>query len=45
VIERVGERVQVGDPELLFYYRNRLDGLPLRTATPVLQPELATGPR
>jgi glycerol-3-phosphate O-acyltransferase len=45
VIQRVGERVQVGDPELLFYYRNRLDGLPLRTATPVLQPELATGAR
>jgi len=52
VIQQVGERVQVGDPELLFYYRNRLDGQPLSGSKPLLPggalqraPELAAGAR
>jgi glycerol-3-phosphate O-acyltransferase len=52
VIELVGERIQVGDPELLFYYRNRLDGLPLAGAKPLFAggalqrgPELLAGAR
>jgi glycerol-3-phosphate O-acyltransferase len=34
VVERQGERLFVGDPALLFYYRNRLDGYDLTEERP-----------
>ncbi len=36
VIEGRGSRLHVGDAELIFYYRNRLDGLGLLGAPPLL---------
>ncbi len=33
VLEPAGHRIAVGDPNLLYYYRNRLSGLPLEEAT------------
>jgi glycerol-3-phosphate O-acyltransferase len=36
VLERVGDHVVVGDPNLLFYYRNRLDGHALMGAPSML---------
>jgi glycerol-3-phosphate O-acyltransferase len=36
VVERCGERLHVRDAELLFYYRNRLDGRGLLGAPPLL---------
>lgn len=36
ILQRVGERIVVGDPGLLFYYRNRLDGYGLLGADALL---------
>jgi glycerol-3-phosphate O-acyltransferase len=36
VITRAGSQLYVGDAELIFYYRNRLDGLGLLGAPPLL---------
>lgn len=36
-LERRGVRLHVGDPNLLFYYRNRLDGYGLRGSTPLVR--------
>jgi len=36
VLERRGEEVVVGDPSLLFFYRNRLEGYGLRGARPMI---------
>ncbi len=39
VVERRGDMIHVGDPHLLFYYRNRLEGYGLLGAAPLLTRE------